>query len=91
MADEGEGFNRRAAIFQAWVRLEEHEAAHPGQPYATVLHLRKSRPRTDIAALAQEISETAGSPVTPEAFRKLLQRARAKFLQVLIELGYRGQ
>jgi hypothetical protein len=90
MADGREDFNLRAAIFQAWVRLEEHEAAHPGQPYATVLHLRKSRPKADIAAVAQEFSEMVGSPVSPQAFRKLLNRARRKFMEVMIELGYRG-
>ena len=90
MEDGREDFNHRAAIFQTWMRLEEHEAAHPGQPYATVLHLRTSRPKADIAALAQEFSEMVGSPVSPEAFRKLLSHARRKFFIVWTELGYPG-
>jgi hypothetical protein len=68
MADEGEDFNRRAAIFRAWVRLEEHEAAHPGQPYATVLHLRKSRPKTGIAAWPRKSAKRPGRPSRPRRF-----------------------
>jgi hypothetical protein len=36
MAGEPGYSGREVVVFQAWLRLEEHEVAHPGQPYATV-------------------------------------------------------
>lgn len=88
MENGKEDDGRKAAIAQTWVLLQEHEAAHPGQPYATVLHLRVSQPKADISDLAQEFSAMVGAPVSPQAFRKVLQAARGKFLEIITGLGY---
>ena len=86
MAEEQEGISREAALFLTWLRLQEHEAANPGQPYATVLEMRQSR--FSIDDLAQQLSAKVGSPVSPEMFRKTLQKARRKFLELITELGH---
>jgi hypothetical protein len=88
MADEGPQDSREAAILRTWLRLREHEAAYPGQPYAMVLHLRRSRPKAAVADLAQEFSGLVGTPVSPAMFRKVLHQARCKFLELLTELGH---
>jgi hypothetical protein len=87
MAEEPEGISREAVLVQTWLRIEDHETAHPEQPYATVLHLRQSRPKAPIEELAQEFSNMCGTAVSPESFRKLLQRARYMFREVFTELG----
>jgi hypothetical protein len=53
-----------------------------------VLHLRQSRPRAPIEELAREFSTLCGSAVSPESFRKLLQRARRKFGELFTDLGH---
>jgi hypothetical protein len=88
MADEGSQDSREAAILRTWLRLQEHEAAHPGQPYATVLQLRRSRPEAAVADLAQEFSGMVGTPFSPAMFRKVLRQARCKFLELLTEFGH---
>jgi RNA polymerase sigma-70 factor (ECF subfamily) len=42
-------------------------------------------PKAAIEELAERLAIQLGVVVTPEAFRKTLQRARAKFLELLIE------
>jgi RNA polymerase sigma-70 factor (ECF subfamily) len=76
---------REAIIRRVWSRLETYEATTPKNRYATVLHLRVGRPDAPIEALAQALAEQTGASVTPESFRKTLQRARAKFLELLVE------
>jgi hypothetical protein len=88
MAEEWEGNSREAVLLQTWLRLEEYEAAHPEQPYATVLHLRQSRPMASVAELAREFSNMCGSAVSLESFRRLLQRARCKFGELFTDLGH---
>jgi RNA polymerase sigma-70 factor (ECF subfamily) len=88
MAEEPERISREAALFLTWLHVEEHEAAHPEQRYATVLHLRQSRPKAPIEELAREFSNICGSVVSPESFRKLLQRARYKFGEFFTGLGH---
>jgi RNA polymerase sigma-70 factor (ECF subfamily) len=76
---------REAVIRRVWSRLELYEASTPKNRYATVLHLRVGHPDAPIEQLAQQLSDQLGSKVSPEAFRKTLQRARGKFLELLIE------
>jgi hypothetical protein len=68
-------------------RMETDTAIAPGEILAAVLRLRRQRPRAKIEDLARELSIQIGTPVSPEAFRKLLQRARRRFLELLDEEG----
>lgn len=76
---------RETIIRRVWSRLETYEATTPKNRYASVLHLRVGHPNAPIEQLAQQLSEQAGARISPEAFRKTLQRGRAKFLELLIE------
>ncbi len=71
-------------IKRVWTRLDTYEVNTPKNRYATVLHLRVGNPKASIDELAQQLGEQYRTTVTPEAFRKTLQRARAKFLELLI-------
>src|SRR5262245_3716350 len=75
---------REAVINRVWSRLETYEATTPKNRYATVLQLRRDYPSASIEEIAEKLSEITHTPVRPEAFRKNLQRARAKFIELLI-------
>lgn len=76
---------REAVISRVWSRLETYEVVTPKNRYASVLHLRVEEPDAPIDELAAALAAKVGANVTPEAFRKTLQRARGKFLELLIE------
>jgi len=76
---------REVVIKRTLGRLETYEINTPKNRYYTVLQLRRSNPKAPIENLAAELSARGDSPVTPEAFRKTLQRARRKFLELLIQ------
>lgn len=76
---------REAVLKRALLRLETHEASTPNNRYATVLRLRRENPKEAIDEIARKLSDQVGSKVTPESFRKTLQRARAKFFELLIQ------
>ena len=76
---------REAVIKRVWSRLETYEANTPKNRYATVLQLRRDHPKASIEEIAEQLSEVTGTPMSPEAFRKNLQRARAKFIELLIQ------
>ena len=75
---------REAVIKRVWTRLETYEASTPKNRYATVLHLRVAEPKAPIEDIAERLSEQSATRVSPEAFRKILQRARGKFLELLV-------
>lgn len=75
---------REAVIKRVWTRLESYESSTAKNRYATVLHLRVENPKASIDEIAIRLSEQTRSPITPEAFRKTLQRARGKFLELLV-------
>jgi RNA polymerase sigma factor (sigma-70 family) len=81
--DDYERVWRETMIRRVWTRLDTFEVNTPKNRYATVLHLRAGNPKASIDELAQKLGEQTGSIVTPEAFRKTLQRGRAKFLELL--------
>jgi RNA polymerase sigma-70 factor (ECF subfamily) len=83
--DEYDRVWREAVIKRVWSRLETYEASTPKNRYATVLHLRVGHPDAGIDELAHQLGDTLGSRISPEAFRKTLQRARKKFLDLLVE------
>jgi len=76
---------REAIIRRVWSRLETYEASTQKNRYATVLHLRVENPDAAIDDLAASLANQLGANVSAEAFRKTLQRARGKFLELLIE------
>jgi len=76
---------REAIIRRVWSRLETYEASTPKNRYATVLHLRVENPDAPIDDLAAGLAARLGAKISPEGFRKTLQRARGKFLELLIE------
>jgi RNA polymerase sigma-70 factor (ECF subfamily) len=75
---------REVVIKRAMSRLETYEINTPKNRYHTVLQLRRSHPKAPIEDLSKQLGEQIGGPVSPEAFRKTLQRARTKFLELLI-------
>jgi len=75
---------REAVLKRVWSRLETYQATTPKNRYATVLQLRRDHPKAPIEEIAAMLGEQTGAPVTPEAFRKNLQRARAKFIELLV-------
>ncbi len=75
---------REAVINRVWTRLDTYQATTPKNRYATVLQLRRDFPDAPIEEIAQKLAQIIKSPVRPEAFRKSLQRARAKFIELLI-------
>ncbi len=76
---------REAVINRVWSRLETYQATTPKNRYATVLQLRRDFPKASIEEIAEKLSEIIRTPIRPEAFRKNLQRARAKFIELLIQ------
>jgi RNA polymerase sigma-70 factor (ECF subfamily) len=75
---------REAVINRVWSRLETYQAATPKNRYASVLQLRRDYPKASIEEIASKLGEMTRTTVTPEAFRKNLQRARAKFIDLLV-------
>jgi RNA polymerase sigma-70 factor (ECF subfamily) len=75
---------REAVIKRVWARLESYESSTPKNRYATVLHLRVGNPKASIEDISEQLSTQTGTKITAEAFRKTLQRARGKFLELLI-------
>lgn len=75
---------REAVIRRVWTRLESYEASTAKNRYATVLHLRVENPKASIDDIALRLSEQVRVKISPEAFRKTLQRARGKFLELLV-------
>lgn len=87
-ADLDEDFDRvwrEAVLARVWSRLETYQATTPKNRYATVLQLRRDFPDASIDEIAEKLSEVVRADVTPEAFRKNLQRARAKFIDLLVQ------
>ena len=75
---------REALLKRALTRLETFEASTPKNRYATVLNLRRENPKLSIEEIALQLELQMGQKVTPESFRKTLQRARAKFFELLV-------
>jgi RNA polymerase sigma factor (sigma-70 family) len=76
---------REAVITRVWSRLETYQAATPKNRYATVLQLRRDFPKASIDEIAEKLGEITKTPVSPEALRKNLQRARTKFIELLVQ------
>ncbi len=75
---------REALLKRALSRLETYEASTPKNRYATVLNLRRDNPKLPIEEIARQLELQTNQKITPESFRKTLQRARAKFFELLV-------
>src|SRR5262249_33379064 len=76
---------REAVINRLWSRRAPSQASTPKTRYASVLQLRRDFPKASIDEIAGKLAEMTRTQVTPEAFRKNLQRARAKFVELLVQ------
>ena len=75
---------RESVITRVNLRLQTYEAKTANNRYATVLELRMKNPEAPIEDLALRLGQQLNTRVSPEAFRKTLQRARSKFLELLV-------
>jgi RNA polymerase sigma-70 factor (ECF subfamily) len=75
---------REELLNQTWDALEEVQA-RTGQPYHTVLRWKTEQPEQRSAQMAQRLSAHQGRPVTENALRKLLHRARKLFADLLVD------
>ncbi|MDX2037928.1 MAG: sigma-70 family RNA polymerase sigma factor [Isosphaeraceae bacterium] len=77
---------KEVVLKRVWSRLDTYEASTPKNKYSTVLKLRVDNPDASIDELADRLTAMSEgkSRTTSESFRKTLQRARAKFLDLLI-------
>jgi RNA polymerase sigma-70 factor (ECF subfamily) len=76
---------RDAVLKRALTRLETYELTTPKNRYATVLALRRDNQGKSIDEIATLLSDRVGTRITPESFRKTLQRARGKYFELLIQ------
>jgi DNA-directed RNA polymerase specialized sigma24 family protein len=74
---------REQLMAQAWTALERRQE-RTGQPFADVLRLRVSNPEVRSPALAEQLSELLGRPVTSGWIRLNLHRAREMFVESLL-------
>ncbi|MHB0957202.1 MAG: RNA polymerase sigma factor [Pirellulaceae bacterium] len=77
---------RNDLLARAWAVLAEAEQ-RGGQPVHSVLKFRAENPSVGSAAMASRLSAMLQppSPFTESGIRKILQRARAKFADALVE------
>lgn len=75
---------KQCTLERAWRALEKHQQRFPDNVYYTVLRLAVDHPDEDSKALAARVSAAMGRPVTPEAYRKQLSRARRVFAEMLL-------
>lgn len=76
---------RTTLLGQAMEKLEEHERRAPDGRLHTVLCLARDHPDADSPTLAALAAERTGKPMTPEAFRKQLSRARGLLANLLVD------
>ncbi len=76
---------RETVLNRVWRRLERYQVDNPKNRYSTVLQLRRDHPDASIEEIAEKLGKLTQTAVTPEAFRKSLQRARAKWIDLLVQ------
>jgi RNA polymerase sigma-70 factor (ECF subfamily) len=85
--DEGDSFKpifAQELLNQAWKVLREHEKA-TGQLHYSVLRFQADHPEVRAPVMAEQLSESLGKPLSPDAVRQALHRAREKFATLLLE------
>lgn len=75
---------RDELLARAWHGLEQHEHKS-GSPYHTALRLRVDEPELRSSDLAARLTQRLGKPMTPEAVRVLVHRARERFAELLLD------
>jgi RNA polymerase sigma-70 factor (ECF subfamily) len=75
---------RQEVLRRTWEALEEAQT-QTNQPCYTVLRWKTQEPALRSAELAERLGEQLGKPVTANAWRKLLHRARQQFAELLLE------
>jgi RNA polymerase sigma factor (sigma-70 family) len=76
---------RGTMLSQALAKLEDHERRSPDGRLHTVLTLARDHPDADSPTLAGMCAARTGKPMSPEAFRKQLSRARALLANLLVD------
>jgi RNA polymerase sigma-70 factor (ECF subfamily) len=75
---------RDELLARAWGGLEEHEQ-RTGSAYHTALRLRVDEPELRSSDLAARLAARLGKPMTAEAVRVLVHRARDRFAEILLD------
>jgi RNA polymerase sigma-70 factor (ECF subfamily) len=75
---------RQELVNQTWRALEDAEK-RGGQPWHTVLHLQGEHPALRSAQIAEKLAALVGRPFSAEGVRKLVQRAREMFGDLLLQ------
>jgi RNA polymerase sigma factor (sigma-70 family) len=70
---------------RAWRALERHQRAAPDNLFHTVLRLHVEHPEDDSRALADRVAAASGRPLSSDAYRKQLSRARRLFAQLVVQ------
>jgi RNA polymerase sigma-70 factor (ECF subfamily) len=77
------GHWREELLARAWEALREEEG-RTGRPHHRALRCRAEHPEAPVAELARGFAEGGGRPVSDEAFRQLLHRARSRVADLLV-------
>ncbi len=75
---------RDELLSRAWEALRQAQP-QTGLTYYAVLRFRADHPEASSADMAQRLGARLGKPVTDDAVRKALQRAREKYTDLLLE------
>jgi RNA polymerase sigma-70 factor (ECF subfamily) len=70
---------------RAWRALERHQRGSPDNLCHTVLRVHVDHPEDDSQALADRAAAASGRPLSPDAYRKQLSRARRRFAQLVVD------
>jgi RNA polymerase sigma factor (sigma-70 family) len=76
---------QRCVLARVWRELESHERRSPGNLFYTVLQIVTEFQEADSRRHAQIASARAKRPITPEAFRKQVSRARDQMAKLILE------
>jgi RNA polymerase sigma-70 factor (ECF subfamily) len=75
---------RSELLAKSWDLLDGEEK-RAGQPWHTVLVYRRDHPEERSEAMADNLSQQLGRPLTSSAVRQLLHRARERFADLLLD------
>lgn len=81
---------RDEILARTWIRLEEVDRQQ-GQHYFTVLRYRAEHPDQSSSEMAQALTQLLAKPISAEAGRQTLKRARDRFTQLMLEEVAQGQ
>jgi RNA polymerase sigma-70 factor (ECF subfamily) len=75
---------REELVSCTWKALGAYEK-ETQTPYETVLRLKTQQPNLRSAQIAEQLTRTSGKPFNEQGVRKILQRARDKFADLLVD------